>query len=115
MTEHDESAPMIPGLEPPAPRESALERAARRTIAAIAEEQLLTERHAVICQLILDLAASIDAGRRSGKASAVAMAAAQLQSAYELLPIPEGGDSDGAWDELVAELRRSGPAVRDQA
>ena len=107
----------LPGLEAPARSASRLELAARRTIKALRAEGLLTERHAVLCQLMLDLAEVIDAGRRNGKASAAAMAAAQLTAAYELM-VPDdepGGDENSEWSRLVAELRGSGTPPRDPA
>lgn len=108
MTEND---PMLPGLEPPARGVSNLQLAARRTIAALDSQGLLEERHALTCQLLLDLADAVDSGRRAGRASAVAMAAAQLREAYLTLPEPVvGGDGDG-WDQLAQELRAA--ALRD--
>jgi len=107
---------LLPGLEPPSRGEPAIKVAARRTITALEAAGFLDERHAVICQLILDLAEVVDAGRRQGKASAAAMAAAQLLAAYTLL-MPEanegGGDDD--WSTFVADLRRSATEVRDAA
>lgn len=101
-----EDAPMLPGLEPPAARESAIVTAARRTIAAVDAAGLLTERDALTCALILDLAATVDAGKRGGRASAAAMAAAQLLAAMDRLPTPPGGgDEDDDFSRLAAELR----------
>lgn len=96
--------PMLPGLEEPERPEAALVTAARRTIAALDADNLLTEQHALPCALLLALADAVDAGRRGGKAAAVAMAAAQLRETWQALPQPEGGDRD-AWDELAEELR----------
>lgn len=99
-------APMLPGLEPPAERESALELAARRTLAELERLGLLEERHAVLCQLVLELSAAVAAGRKGGRASAAAMAAAQLLAAVDQLPTPvERGDGDDAWTQLAADLR----------
>lgn len=107
----------LPGLEPAARGESPLQLAARRTIAALDATGFLDERHAVLCQLMLDMAEVTDVGRRNGKAAAAAMAAAQLTAAYVLLfpDRPEGGGDDDGWDELVAEFRRRESEIRDAA
>jgi hypothetical protein len=108
---------LLPGLEPPKPTEPALVKAARRSIVALEAAGYLDERHAVLCQLVLDMAEVTDTGRRHGRASAAAMAAAQLQAAYVLL-MPEaieGGEGNDEWGQLVAEIRRSTTPVRDQA
>lgn len=121
----EDDQPAIPGLEPAPRGASALEKATRQTIRALQVIGLVEERHAMVVQLMLDLAVVVDAGRRGGKAAAAAMAAAQLLAAYQLL-IPEqveGGGSD-AFDELardlreagaraLAEVQRSGAPVRD--
>lgn len=110
-----EGQPMLPGLEEPAHRESEIVAAARRSLRALEAVGLLDERHAVLCQQMIELARVIDAGRWQGKASAVAMAAAQLLATYQVMvPESEGGEND-EWSELVAEFRRSAPTVRDQA
>jgi hypothetical protein len=117
---------LLPGLEPPARGESPLQLATRRTIAGLNRAGLLDERHAMVTQLLLDLAEVHDVGRRHGKASAAAMAAAQMLAGYQLLmpEAPSGGDDNDEWTRLanelrqahqdvVAELGRSGPTVRD--
>lgn len=106
----------LPGLEPDAPRDSALKVAARRSIRALESAGYLDDRHAVVCQLILDLADVISAASKRGQAAAAGMSAAQLLAAFSLLlpEATEGGGSDG-WDELVADLRRSAAASRDPA
>jgi hypothetical protein len=98
---------MLPGLEPPAAKESPLVTAARRTIAAVDGAGLLRERDALTCALILDLSAAVSAGTRGGRASATAMAAAQLLAAIDRLPTPpEGGDDDAdPYTALARELR----------
>lgn len=114
MTETPEFAPtedVLPGLEPPSPSEPALKRSARRTIVQLEALGLLDDRHAVVCQLLLDLA---DRFPRA-KEYAAANLAAQLLAAYQLLiPESEGGGGDD-WDEFVAELRRSAAEARDPA
>lgn len=108
-------APMLPGLEPPPRSASPLELAAHRTIQALQDEGLLEPRHALTCQLILDLSQAVDAGKRAGRASAVAMAAAQLREAFLSLPEPAtGGEEGDAWEALARELGRAA-AARDAA
>jgi hypothetical protein len=107
-------AEVLPGMETPAAHDSRLRKAAHRTIVALEAAGYLDERHAVVTQLILDLADVVDAGRRQGRASAAAMAAAQLIAAYQLLvPETKGGDGNGALDELVADIRRRAAETRD--
>lgn len=118
MTTGGDFAPqeLLPGLEPPARGESAIKRAARRTLTALEAAGYLDERHAVICQLVLDLADVVEAGRLQGKASAAAMAAAQLLAAYEhLMPETTEGGGDDDWSTFVADMRRSAAEVRDAA
>lgn len=106
MTEFERSDPTLPGLEPPRPTSPALEVAARRTLAALQADGHLDERHALTMQLVVDLAVVVDASARSGKASAAAMAAAQLLACQEaLMPALEGGEENDPFDELAAELR----------
>lgn len=105
---------MLPGLEPPARGEPAIVSATRRTLAAMEALGLVDELHAQPMQLLLDLAWVVDSGRRQGKASAVAMAAAQMIATYQLLmPESAGGGETDEWNQLVADLRRSSPALRD--
>lgn len=117
MTDPNEFAQadeLLPGLEPPQRGESAMMRATRRTITALEGAHYLDERQAALCQLMLELAEVVDAGRRQGKASAVAMAAAQILATYELLvPEAKGGDDGDEWAALVADMRRSATAPRD--
>lgn len=110
--ESTESAPMLPGLEPPAHGESALVTAARRTIKAVDDSGLLTDRDALTCALILDLSEAVHAGKRSGRASAAAMAAAQLLAAIDRLPQPaEGGGDEDEYSRLARELREAANAA----
>ena len=106
----------LPGLGDPGPHANPLRLAAHRSLTALEGAGYLDDRHAVVCQLILDLADSIDAGRRHGRASAVAMAAAQLLAAFELLtPEESGGDTGDQWSDFMAEIRRSATEVRHTA
>lgn len=103
----------LPGLAPPAPesRPSELELAARRTLAALDALDLLTERHAVHAQLLLDLARgysrSVEAS--GGKVTVAASAvAAQIQNLLDSLPTPDTEADDDAWTKLVEAFRHAG-------
>jgi hypothetical protein len=110
-----EAEELLPGLEPPAARDSAMVKAARRTLASLHAIGKVDETHAVLCQQMLELADVVDRGRRQGKASAVAMAAAQIIATYQLMvPETKGGDGDAdEWSRLVEEVRRSATTPRD--
>lgn len=87
----------LPGLEPPAAAETAMVKAARLTLAALRDADKLRPEHALLTQLILSLAAAIDGGTRSGRASAVAMASKELREALlQLDPPPEEANTDAA-------------------
>lgn len=104
----DDTAPTLPGLEP---RHDVtdLERAASRSLEALARAGVLTEAHALPMALIMDLARAVAIGTRTGHASAAAMAAAQLREAYAMLPeLPDAPADDDPWALLVAELRAAG-------
>lgn len=104
---------LLPGLEPDRPRDSELVKATRRSIRALEAAGYLDETHAGRTRLLIELAMVVDAGVRQGKASAAAMAAAQILATYEQL-VPEAKEGDGdAYLELVAEIRRSATAPRD--
>lgn len=117
MTENFENREqLLPGLEEPRFPETPLEAAARRTIRRRQELGLLGEEDALICQFILDMAGATAEGRRAKRASAAAMAGAQLLAGMDRLPkSPEEGIDD-AVKRLVEELRAAGRAahVRDQ-
>lgn len=86
--------PTLPGLEVPAAAVSdgPMVRAAAVTLEALREAGGIGPRHAVLVQLVHSLAGAIDAGVRSGRASAVAMAAKQLLETMLVLdPPPEEG------------------------
>jgi len=111
--ETDQAAPMLPGLEEPTRTEPSIVTAARRTIAAVEAAGLLTERDALTCALILDLAEAVASGKRGGRASAAAMAAAQLLAAMDRLPKPpEGGGADAdPYARLAQDLRDAAHAA----
>ena len=87
----------LPGLEAPAAGDSAMVRACRLTVAALADAGKLLPQHAVLTQLLLELSGAIDRGRAAGRASAVAMAARELRDTLLMLdPPPEDGGGDAA-------------------
>lgn len=97
----------LPGLEDPTAPASDLELAVRRTLIALADQELLEPRHAGLMQLCISMAQAVDAGVRSRRASAAAMAAAQLREALVLLPEPMAAPSS-EWDQLVERLEKAG-------
>jgi len=102
-----DDAETIPGLEliPADQRDvSPMRRAVIETIRALERERLLEDRHAGLCQLALELADAVTAGRRSGRASAAAMAAAQLRETLLALPAPVAGDVSQRFQEFVDKL-----------
>lgn len=87
-------------------------RACKQTIEALAAAGKLLPQHAVLTQLLLSLAEAIDGGRRSGRASAVAMAARELRDT--LLMIDPPADDDSSADAALA-LREFMQRVEDAA
>lgn len=113
MTDDDQA--VLPGLEEAPRSASALELGARRTLRALDELGLLDDRHALLCQLVVDLAQAVDSGRRAHRASAAAMAAAQLLAAIDRLPEPEVGGETDEWTQLADDLRTAAAnAIRDR-
>ena len=101
--------PALPGLEAPASgSEPAMVQAARTTLHALRADGVLTDRHAVLVALVLELAQAVAAGSRTGRASATAMAAAQLRETMLVLdPPPEvvgAADSRAALAAFVQAL-----------
>jgi hypothetical protein len=99
----------LPGLEPPRDNDSPMVRACRQTIAALQAADKLLPQHAVLTQLLLSLSEAIDGGRRSGRASAVAMAAKELRETLLMIdPPPEDGsaseDAARALREFMAKV-----------
>lgn len=109
---NDGSAQMLPGLElnPVVGAPSPLRKAVQATLDALNGDRLLEPRHTAVAQLCLELADAVASGTRSGRASATAMAAAQLLSALDALPKPAGLDADAEWNKFVEELRALSPA-----
>lgn len=94
----------LPGLGEPAAGSSAMVRAAHDTIAQLHQLGTLEPKHALLAQLVLELAEAIDRGRRSGRASAVAMAARELRDTLLMIdPPPEDG---AAGDKAREDLAR---------
>lgn len=83
---------------------SALRSAVVATITALHADKLLEPRHAALCQLALELADSVSQGRRSGRASAAAMAAAQLRETLLALPAPASADIMEKFNDFVTSL-----------
>lgn len=82
--------------------ESPMRAAVRHVIEALDAENLLKPWHAAHCALALELADAI--GRSRGKASAAAMASAQLMACLEALPTPKTlstGDVFEQWLQSV--------------
>lgn len=79
--------------------------AAKSSLAQLAAAERLPPERAVLAQLVLSLAAAIDGGARHGRASAVAMAAAQLRDTMLVLdPVPEDADASADANRLLAEF-----------
>lgn len=92
----------LPGMEPARETDSLMVKACRQTIDALAEAGKLKPQHAVLTQLLLALSEAIDGGRRSGRASAVAMAAKELRETILMIDPP---DDDAASDDAAKALR----------
>ena len=107
MTDYDETPATLPGLEL-VPEDQAsvspMRAAVIATIEALEADGLLEKRHAAICQLALELADAVTAGRRGGRASAAAMAAGQLRETLLALPAPVAGDVAQRFAEFVDKL-----------
>ena len=107
MTNHDEEQPALPGLELDAPLtgdRSALRNAVVVTLDALREARLLEPRHTAVAQLALELADAVSRGTRGGRASAAAMAAAQLLAALDQLPKPMEASVLEQWERFVQSL-----------
>lgn len=104
--------PALPGLEVPE-HSSPMVRAAHDTITALRDLNKLRAEHAILTQLLLELAGAIDRGRAAGRASAVAMAARELRDTLLMLdPPPEEG---AAGDRAREALARFVAAVEQAA
>lgn len=119
MSHNDDAENMLdlPGVElaPEIGASSPLRIAVQKTLEALNTGKLLEPRHAAVAQLALELADAVTAGRRSGRASAVAMASAQLLAALDALPKPAGLDADAEWNKFVEELHKVGASAPNHA
>lgn len=107
----------LPGLELQGDeygQPSALRSAVKAQLVALEEEGLLKPKHTAFAQLALELADAVVSGTRKGRASAVAMAAAQLRET--LLALPTGDTSDGEAERFAAfvEGLKAGSASQRQ-
>lgn len=86
-------------------RDTPLVQATKATLSVLREHDRLPPERAALAQLCLSLAAAIDGGARSGRASAVAMAAAQLRDTMLVLdPPPEDGDASADAMRMLGEF-----------
>lgn len=101
-----EQQPTLAGLElvPTIGKPSALRQAVVTTLQALEEDHLLEPRHSAMAQLALELADAVNAGTRGGRASAAAMAAAQLRETLLALPAPMAADIQQKFSEFVDAL-----------
>lgn len=113
MTNTSEVQPMLPGLELDAPGQahgqSAMRVAVAETIQALHEASLLEPRHVGLAQLALTLADAVEAGARSGRASAAAMAAGQLRETLLALPQPQEAEAGAAFLDWVEDMKSRDP------
>lgn len=98
----NDETPTLPGLDFDLhnPGEHPLRAAVLRTLRALDDEGLLKPQHAAYAQLALELADSI--ARSRGRASAAAMAGAQLMAALEALPSPTSMSAEDALQAWLA-------------
>jgi hypothetical protein len=107
MTNESETQPALPGLELDAEltgQRGALRNSVVLTLDALKSDGLLEPRHTAIAQLALTLADAVERGARNGRASAAAMAAAQLLAALDQLPKPLAADAQERFERFVAAL-----------
>lgn len=106
-TRPDPNAPTLPGLEPVEHRGvTELEKAVRRTIAALAKDEGLSERHAAYCAMALELSDVIAIKKAAGRLSTAANDFRELRELLESLAPGE--------DSMDPELRRALEAWSDQ-
>lgn len=96
-------SPMLPGMGPESPGPSRIEAAAERQIAFLESQGRLTEDHAIVVELIRDLARAVGSSSVQRRGSALAMTAKELREALALLPAPTKA-TDG-WTELERTLQ----------
>lgn len=108
-----DSPDMLPGLDAitaPDPGQSRLEAAVIQQLVAMAQTgDIELTRDAGLVMLATELAKAVHAGTRSGRASAVAMAARELRETLMALRPedgPAGGDEE--WKAFQELLRKAG-------
>ena len=116
----DEMLP-IPGLEPEPQGTRAvasLEKAVRRTLAALQADGLIEERHAARVALAIELAQIVTMKRATGRVSTVANDARVLMELLDKLLPDDSGIDDALrsvmreWSEVIAR-GDAAPEVRD--
>lgn len=111
----DSWQPELEGLTPPRASAGALSKAARATVQALEDDQLLEPRHTLTVQLVLNLADALDRDMSRGKISvAMSQATRQLLDAIEALPSPDAAQSD-EWDELARAFAEADVRARERA
>lgn len=96
-----EQQPYLPGMAPIDPVQTPLETAAHVMLEQLRADELLKPQHALVVQLVLDLARAIGLSATKGRAAAMALAAKELREALALLPAPE---ADDAFAQLMQEI-----------
>lgn len=95
----------LPGMRPPVENDTPMVGAAQHTLAALNDADMLGPRSALLVQLTIQLSRAIDAGVRSGRASAVAMASRELRETLLMLdPPPEDGEAGAEAQRQLAEF-----------
>jgi len=87
-----DSAPMLPGFEPPATGMSKLEQRCSQHLTMLQSLGLLQDQDQVMAQLVMDLAHAVAVSAAAGKAAGTALAVKPLMEALDKLPKPETAD-----------------------
>ncbi|WNO27584.1 hypothetical protein SEA_SERIALPHILLER_1 [Arthrobacter phage SerialPhiller] len=83
-----ETAPMLPGFEPPATGMSKLEQRCSQHLEMLQTTGLLQDQDQVMAQLVMDLAHAVAVSAAAGKAAGTALAVKPLMEALDKLPKP---------------------------
>jgi|GEM_PF-6102243 len=114
MTEQNNDwIPTLPGITLPQLGQSGIEASARATLAALDQSGLLEPRHALTCQVVLELARSVGTGLQAGKVTvATATLSKHLLEAIEKLPqpvnVPAGENALAAFQAEVERAANEG-------
>lgn len=81
-----------------------LRAAVDQTLEELENQGLLKSHHLALAQSARTMADAVEVGTRTRKASAAAMAMAQLLAVLDRLPQPASVPTGGTWDERVAQL-----------